>query len=100
MCESGEIIRGNSSEITQNLRGRRFLNLLLAGILLFAPSSNPAKQTDPGNEIENKAYREPRPDMFKGIKIVPDSESKKIKKNKESEKKQQMMEKCDDCQVA
>lgn len=86
-----------------NPKTRRLINLLLAGILLFAPSSNFNEQSDSDNTIENKACEESRRDMFKGIKIVPDSEPKKNKEGKKPKKEDSphnTKKDCDDCKVA
>jgi hypothetical protein len=103
MRKSGEIIGGNPAETTHSSRVRRLINLLFTGTLLLALSSTFDERSVSDNVIKNKTCEESRRDMFKGIKIVPDSESKKNeskKKPKKEDNTNNPEKPCNDCKLA
>ena len=79
-----------------NSKTRKLISYLFAGLMVFAQASDTNIKQNPDSTAENKSSDKSGENIFKGIKIVPDSKPKKNGKKKEENID---IENCGDCQL-
>ena len=79
---------------------RKLITYLLAGLLGLCQVGDLDAKPNSDDTIENKTPDETRKDIFKGIKIVPDSAPKKSEQPEEKSPKNFDAGDCDDCLFA